>query len=77
MNANQSISRHDQKVDVKVVLSGLWSRCSSYSPTSTSSPLRENVINGALDGKVAGAGFDINQCFLTDPPLRPRPGPRR
>lgn len=66
MNANQFSRRHDQKVNVKVVLSGLWvSMLFVFAYVDIFAYLRADVINGALDGKVAGAGVDINQSFLT------------
>lgn len=66
MNASQIGGRHDQKVNVKVVLAGLWvSMLFVFAYVDIFAYLRADVINGALGGKVAGAGFDINQSFLT------------
>ena len=66
MNVNQTGSRYDQKVNVKVVLSGLWvSTLFVFAYVDIFAYLRADVINGVLDGKVAGAGVDINQSFLT------------
>jgi hypothetical protein len=66
MHVTQSSNRQDQKVNVKVVLSGLWvSMLFVFAYLDIFAYLRADVINGALDGKVAGAGFDINQSFLT------------
>lgn len=57
--------RHDPKVNVKVVLSGMWvSTLLVFAYVDMFGFWREDVINGALDGKVPGAGFDINQTFL-------------
>lgn len=65
MNVNQTGSRYDQKVNVKVVLSGLWvSMLFVFAYVDIFAYLRADVINGVLDGKVAGAGVDINQSFL-------------
>ena len=65
MNLNQTGSRHDQKVDVKVVLSGLWvSMLFVFAYVDIFGYLRDDVINGVLDRKVAGTGVDINQTFL-------------
>ena len=66
MNTRQISSRHDQKVNVKVVLSGLWvSMLFVFAYVDIFGFWRADVINGALDGKVPGAGFDIGQSFLT------------
>lgn len=56
---------HDTKVDVKVVLSGLWiSMLFVFAYVDIFGFWRADVINGALEGKVPGAGFTINQTFL-------------
>ena len=56
---------HDTKVDVKVVLSGLWiSMLFVFAYVDIFGFWRADVINGALDGEVPGAGFTINQSFL-------------
>lgn len=66
MNANQTGSRDDQKVNVKVVLSGLWvSMLFVFAYVDIFAYLRADVMKGVLDGKVAGAGVDITQSFLT------------
>ena len=66
MNARQISSRQDQKVNVKVVLSGLWvSMLFVFAYVDIFGFWRADVINGALDGKVPGAGFDIDQSFLS------------
>ena len=59
-------ARDDRKVNAKVVLSGLWvSMLFVFAYVDIFGFWRSDVINGALDGKVPGAGFDINQGFLT------------
>jgi hypothetical protein len=58
-------SRQDQKVNVKVVTSGLWvAMLFVFAYVDIFTALRADVITGVLGGKVAGAGFDINQSFL-------------
>ena len=57
---------HDVKVDVKVALSGLWvSMLLVFAYVDIFGYWRADVIKGALDGTVPGAGFEINQTFLT------------
>jgi Family of unknown function (DUF6326) len=52
-------------VDVKVVLSGLWiSMLFVFAYVDIFGFWRDDVINGALEGKVPGAGFEIDQTFL-------------
>jgi hypothetical protein len=52
-------------VDVKIVLSGLWvSMLFVFAYVDIFGFWRADVINGALDGKVPGAGFEIDQAFL-------------
>ncbi len=56
---------HDAKVDVKVVLSGLWiSTLFVFAYVDIFGFWRAEVIKGALAEKVSGAGFAINQSFL-------------
>ena len=63
---DQSRTREDPKVNVKVVLSGLWvSMLFVFAYVDIFGFWRADVINGALDGKIPGAGFDIDQAFLT------------
>ena len=51
MNARQISSRHDQRVNVKVVLSGLWvSMLFVFAYVDIFGFWRADVINGALDG---------------------------
>lgn len=55
----------DTKVDVKVVLCGLWtSMLFVFAYVDIFGFWRADVINGALAGEVPGAGFKINQAFL-------------
>jgi hypothetical protein len=56
---------HDAKLDVKVVLCGLWiSMLFVFAYVDIFGFWRADVINGALAGKVPGPGFEINQTFL-------------
>ena len=56
---------HDTKVDVKLVLSGLWiSTAFVFAYVDIFGFWRADVINGALAGKVPGAGYKIGQSFL-------------
>ena len=58
--------RVDSRVNVKVVLSGLWaSTLFVFAYVDIFGFWRADVIKGALDGQVPGAGADINQTFLT------------
>jgi hypothetical protein len=55
----------DTKVDVKVVLGGLWiSTLFVFAYVDILGFWRADVIKGALDGEVPDAGFTINQTFL-------------
>ncbi len=55
----------DSKVDVKIVLSGLWiSMMFIYAYVDIFTFFRADVINGALAGTVPGPDFTINQTFL-------------
>jgi Family of unknown function (DUF6326) len=55
----------DTKVDVKVVLSSLWiSMMFVFAYVDIFGFWRADVINGALAGKVPGAGVKITQSFL-------------
>lgn len=56
----------DSKVDEKIVLSGLWtSMLFVFAYVDIFAFWRRDVINGALAGRVPGAGVDIDQTFLT------------
>jgi hypothetical protein len=62
---SRSADLDDAKVDVKVVLSGLWiSMLFVFAYVDIFGFWRADVINGALTGTVPGAGFTINQSFL-------------
>ena len=55
----------DTKLDVKVVLSGLWiAMLFVFAYVDIFAFWRADVIEGALAGKVPGAGFEIGQTFL-------------
>jgi Family of unknown function (DUF6326) len=55
----------DTKVDTKLVLSGLWiSMLFVFAYVDIFGFWRADVINGALEGKVPGPGFEIDQTFL-------------
>ena len=58
--------RDDSRVNVKVMLSGLWaSMLFVFAYVDIFGFWRTDVIQGALAGEVPGAGADINQTFLT------------
>jgi len=55
----------DTKVDVKVLLGGLWiSMLFVFAYVDIFGFWRADVINGALVGTASGPGFEINQTFL-------------
>ena len=58
-------ARRDTKLDVKIVLAGLWtSVLLVFAYVDIFTFWRADVINGALQHKVPGAGFTIDQGFL-------------
>ena len=60
-----STELHDARVDVKLVLSGLWiSMLFVFAYVDIFGFWRRDVIDGALAGEVPGVGFAINQTFL-------------
>lgn len=64
--ADRKGTRADPAVNVKIVLSGLWvSMLFVFAYVDIFGFWRADVINGALDGRVPGAGFEINDTFLT------------
>ena len=64
MSRTRTADLQDTKVDVKVLLGGLWiSMLFVFAYVDIFGFLRADVINGAL-GKVSGPGFEINQAFL-------------
>jgi hypothetical protein len=65
MSRNHVASLVDTKLDVKVVLSGLWiAMLFAFAYVDIFGFFRADIINGALQGKVPGPGFTINQAFL-------------
>ncbi|WP_184981159.1 DUF6326 family protein [Sphaerisporangium rubeum] len=65
MDRNRAPDLHDTRVDVKVALSGLWSSVLFvFAYVDIFGFFRADVINGALAGRVSGAGFAIDQTFL-------------
>jgi Family of unknown function (DUF6326) len=55
----------DTKLDVKIVLSGLWiSMLMVFAYVDIFGFFRADMIKGALAGKLPVAGFSINQRFL-------------
>ncbi len=64
-NERRTAALRDTPVDIKVVLSGLWiAMLFVFAYVDIFGFWREDVINGALSGKVPGPGFEINQMFL-------------
>lgn len=62
---NRAMDLNDTKVDVKVVLSGLWTAMLFvFAYVDIFGFWRADVINGAPIGEVPGAGFEITQTFL-------------
>jgi len=56
----------DTQVDVKLVLCAVWiAMLFVFAYVDIFGFLRADVLNAALDGKVATTGFTINQAFLT------------
>ena len=56
----------DTPVDVKLVLCALWiAMLFVFAYVDIFALLRADVLNAALDGKMASTGFTINQVFLT------------
>ena len=65
MNGNQAYDRLDTKVDVKVVLCGLWvTTLLVFAYVDIFGFYRADVIGGVLAGEVSGTGFTIGQTFL-------------
>jgi hypothetical protein len=61
-------TRHyrDTPVDVKLVLSALWiALLFVFAYVDIFAFFRADVLDAALDGKVASTGFAVNQLFLT------------
>jgi bacteriorhodopsin len=56
----------DTKIDTKIVLSALWiAMLFVFAYVDIFGFLRADVLQAALDGKVATTGFEVNQMFLT------------
>jgi hypothetical protein len=65
MNKQRDAQLHDTKVDVKVVLSGLWiAMLFVFAYVDILGFWRADVIKGALAGTVPGPDFEIGQTFL-------------
>lgn len=55
----------DSKVDVKVVLSGLWiTMLILFAYVDIFGFFRADVLQAALDGEIASTGFSVDQVFL-------------
>jgi hypothetical protein len=64
-NKIRTADLQDTKVDVKVLLCGLWiSMLMVFVYVDIFGFWRADVINGALAGTVPGPGYEINQAFL-------------
>jgi hypothetical protein len=65
VNGNQASDLLDTKVDVKVVLCGLWvTTLFVFAYVDIFGFYRADVINGVLAGEVSGTEFAIDQTFL-------------
>ena len=65
MNQSRTKEYQDTRVDVKIVLSGLWiSLLLVFAYVDIFAFWRADVINGALVGEVPGTDFEVNQAFL-------------
>ncbi len=65
MTENRTADLHDTAVEVKVVLSGLWtSVLLVFAYVDIFGFFRADVLRGALSGEVPGAGLVIDQTFL-------------
>jgi hypothetical protein len=65
VNRNQASDLLDTRVDVKVVLCGLWATTLLvFAYVDIFGFYRADVINGVLAGKVSGTEFAIDQTFL-------------
>ena len=65
MNNSHATRFRDTKVDVKIVLAGLWTTMLFvFAYVDIFSFWRADVIEGALAKEVPGAGFRINETFL-------------
>ncbi len=65
MNQSPTTEYQNTRVDVKIVLSGLWvSMLLVFAYVDIFGFWRTDVINGALAGEVPGTEFEVNQAFL-------------
>lgn len=65
MNRNQASAFLDTKVDVKVVLCGLWvATLFVFAYVDIFGFYRADVIEGVVAGEMSGTGFAIDQRFL-------------
>jgi hypothetical protein len=66
VSTSRTTELQDSKVDVRVVLSGLWiSTLFVFAYVDIFGFWRADVLEGALAGEVPGVGFTISQTFLT------------
>lgn len=65
MSQSRTNKYQDTRVDVKIVLSGLWvSMLLVFAYVDIFGFWRADVINGALTSEVPGTDFKVNQAFL-------------
>jgi hypothetical protein len=65
VNGSRAGDLADTKVDVKIVLCGLWvTTLLVFAYVDIFGFYRADVINGVLAGEVSGTGFAIDQTFL-------------
>ncbi|WP_061295507.1 DUF6326 family protein [Herbidospora cretacea] len=65
MNRDQAGELLDNKIDVKVVLCGLWvATLFVFAYVDIFGFYRADVIKGVLAGEVSGTGFAVDQRFL-------------
>jgi hypothetical protein len=65
VNGSQAGDLVDTRIDVKVVLCGLWvTTLLVFAYVDIFGFYRADVINGVLAGEVSGTGFVIDQTFL-------------
>lgn len=65
MNGHQASDRLDTKVDVKIVLCGLWvATLFVFAYVDIFGFYRADVISGVLAGQVSGTDIAIDQTFL-------------
>jgi hypothetical protein len=66
MNTTTKVGEYqDTKIDVKLVLSALWiAMLIVFAYVDTFGFLRADVVDAALDGKMAATGITVDQVFL-------------